>query len=179
MKQLLLLITLILSLNVFFAQNTYHKAKIYYSSTKDLVLLANQGVAIDHVTHKKGVFIESDFSQNEINLAKGLGLNVEIVIPNVSEFYANQNNSQTKNQNKNASCNNQNQINYPVPTNYNSGSMGGFLTYSEMLQELDDMATLYPNLISVKQGISNFSTEEGRPIYLFLSGSFLFSCTNH
>lgn len=165
MKQLLLLITLILSLNVFFAQNTYHKAKIYYSSTKDLVLLANQGVAIDHVTHKKGVFIESDFSQNEINLAKGLGLNVEIVIPNVSEFYANQNNSQTKNQNKNASCNNQNQINYPVPTNYNSGSMGGFLTYSEMLQELDDMATLYPNLISVKQGISNFSTEEGRPIY--------------
>ena len=163
MKQTLITIFLTLIIGVSLAQQTYHKAKIYYNSTKDLVLLANQGITIDHVTHKKGVFIESDFSQNEINIAKGLGLTVEITIPNVSEFYATQNTN--KSQNKNASCSNQGQINYPVPTNYNSGSMGGFLTYSEMLQELDDMATLYPNLISVKQGISNFSTAEGRPIY--------------
>lgn len=157
----LITLSILFTLNSIFPQDNYHKAKIYYSSNKDLLLLANQGVAIDHVTHKKGVFIESDFSQNEINIAKGLGLNVEIVIENVSEFYSKQNNQ--KSLEKNASCNDA--ISYAVPNNYNSGSMGGFLTYSEMLQELDDMASLYPNLITIKQSISNFSTEEGRPIY--------------
>lgn len=144
-----------------FAQSNYHRARIFYSSTKDLILLANQGVAIDHVTHKKGVFIESDFSQKELNIAKGLGLSYKITIPNVSDYYKNQNT--IKSQNKNTSCNNQ--FNYPTPANYNNGSMGGFLTYTEMLQELDDMASLYPNLISIKQSISSFSTAEGRPIY--------------
>ncbi|MCT4583194.1 MAG: M14 family zinc carboxypeptidase [Flavobacteriales bacterium] len=160
MKYLLTILLLPL-ISYLYSQETYHKAKIYYNTPKDLVLLANQGVAIDHVIHKKGVFIESDFSQNEINLAKGLGLDVELVIENVSEFYSHQN--KLKNSEKNENCNNP--INYPVPSNYNNGSMGGFLTYSEMLQELDDMASLYPNLITVKQSISNFSTEENRPIY--------------
>lgn len=162
MKYFTTLFVLLITLFNAFAQGTYHKAKIYYTSNKDLMLLANQGVAIDHVTHKRGVFIESDFSQNEINIAKGLGLKVEIIIENVSDFYSQQN--QNKSLEKNASCST-NQTDYPVPANYNSGSMGGFLTYSEMLQELDDMVNLYPNLITVKQGISNFSTEEGRPIY--------------
>lgn len=161
MKYLFTTILITLLITSFWSQNTFHKAKIYYNSTKDLVLLANQGVAIDHVKHKKGVFIESDFSQNEINIAKGLGLETEIVIANVSDFYSQQN--QDKSLEKNTSCSNE--INYPVPANYNSGSMGGFLTFSEMLQELDDMASQYPNLITVKQGISNFSTVEGRPIY--------------
>ena len=43
--------------------------------------------------------------------------------------------------------------------------MGGYLTYSEMLSELDDMAQQYPNLITVKTPIHNFLTHENRPIY--------------
>ncbi len=164
MHKMKYLISIILSITLAGAvssQSVYHKAKVYYSSAKDLILLANQGVSIDHGMQKKGVFIESDFSQNELNIVKALGLDYKITIPNVSEYYQNQNN--VKSQNKNASCNSQ--FNYAVPTNYNNGSMGGFLTYSEMLQELDDMANLYPNLISVKQSISSFSTVEGRPVY--------------
>ena len=37
--------------------------------------------------------------------------------------------------------------------------------YQEMLDELDDMAAQYPNLITVKSPISTFLTWEGRPIY--------------
>jgi hypothetical protein len=54
---------------------------------------------------------------------------------------------------------------YQTPTNFELGSMGGFYTLDEMLQELDDMHTLYPNLITVKAPISNFQTVEGRSIY--------------
>ena len=163
MKQLIYLFVLLIFPSILLGQEIYHKAKLYYNNPKDLVLLANQGVAIDHVTHKQGVFIESDFSQNEINIAKSLGFTVEISIVDVSTFYAHQNTKKAAV--KNASCSDQSAVNYPVPTNYISGSMGGFLTYSEMLQELDNMATLYPHLITVKESISTFSTAGGRPIY--------------
>lgn len=163
MKLILSILILFFYYGTSFGQIEYHKAKIYYNSNKDLVLLANLGVAVDHGTHKKGVFFESDFSQNDLNIATALGLKYEIIIPNISDYYQNQNS--LKAVNKNASCKNYSRSTYETPVNYNNGSMGGYLTYSEMLQELDDMASLYPNIITIKQSISTFSTAEGRPIY--------------
>jgi|GEM_PF-216313 len=46
------------------------------------------------------------------------------------------------------------EVNWAVPNNFNLGSMGGCLTYSEVLAELDQMRALYPNLISVKTDAS-------------------------
>jgi hypothetical protein len=43
--------------------------------------------------------------------------------------------------------------------------MGGFYTYQEFLDELDSMASIYPNLISSRAQISSFQSIEGRPIY--------------
>ena len=52
-----------------------------------------------------------------------------------------------------------------TPNNFNQGSMGGDLTYDEMLAELDAMHAQYPNIVTEKTPISNFETYEGRPIY--------------
>ncbi|MFV9549561.1 immunoglobulin-like domain-containing protein [Algibacter sp. PT7-4] len=46
------------------------------------------------------------------------------------------------------------EVDWGVPVNFNLGSMGGCLTYSEVLAELDQMRALYPNLISVKANAS-------------------------
>ncbi len=164
MKYLYLLLFTAVSLVLTAQGQKYHRAKIYYNSPKDLLLLANQGVAIDHVKLKKGVFIESDFSDFELKIAKGLGLKYDIVIEDVQEYYKHQN-TQQKSGNKNQSCLGANQLNPAVPSHYNGGSMGGFLTYNEMLQELAEMQSLYPNLITVKAPISGFLTEENRPVY--------------
>jgi carboxypeptidase T len=51
------------------------------------------------------------------------------------------------------------------PTNYKAGTIGGYLTYTECLAELDKMKALYPNLITTKDTISNFLTFEKRPIH--------------
>lgn len=164
MKYLYVVLLTILSVTLIAQNQKYHRAKIYYNSPKDLLLLANQGVAIDHVKLKKGVFIESDFSDNELKIVKGLGLKYDIVIKDVQEYYKNQN-ATTKSGNKNQSCLGANQLSPAVPSHYNGGSMGGFLTYNEMLQELAEMQSLYPNLITVKAPISGFLTEENRPVY--------------
>lgn len=71
------------------------------------------------------------------------------------------------------------EVNWAVPSNFNLGSMGGCLTYSEVLAELDEMRALYPNLISVKTDASPgtlthgnsytnggvYDTWAGQPIY--------------
>ncbi|WP_298343552.1 M14 family zinc carboxypeptidase, partial [uncultured Algibacter sp.] len=53
------------------------------------------------------------------------------------------------------------EVNWAVPTNFNLGSMGGCLTYSEVLAELDQMRALYPNLISVKTDASPGTVTNG------------------
>ena len=54
---------------------------------------------------------------------------------------------------------------WPAPNNFNLGSMGGMLTYTEMLAELDAMQSQYPNLITAKASASTSLTSiEGRAI---------------
>lgn len=65
----------------------------------------------------------------------------------------------------------ENEISWNQPINWeiNTGSpnFGGCLTHDQVLQELDDMRTLYPNLISAKANASpsNQTTVEGRTVY--------------
>ncbi len=75
-----------------------------------------------------------------------------------------------KNLVQHSSCN---EIDWAVPTNFNlnpnnsPNSFGGCLTYSQVLQELDDMRTQYPHLISSKLDASpnGQTTLEGRQIF--------------
>lgn len=54
---------------------------------------------------------------------------------------------------------------YIVPQHFKLGSMGGFLTLQEVLNELDSMRILYPDLISVKAAAGNGNSIQGRPVY--------------
>jgi len=153
----------------------WHRARINFSSHEQIALLAAQGVPLDHGKKKPGQYIESDFSENEIAIARMLGCKVDILIEDVSQFYKDQNLKENQKPveyvEKNANCTGG--VIAPVydtPANWELGSMGGFYTYTEMLSELDQMASLYPNLITVKapiedNGGTDYATSEGRPIY--------------
>lgn len=141
----------------------YHRAKITYNSIENLKKLDKLGIAIDHGIHKQGYYIISDFSETEIQLAKSIGLNVEIEIEDVSNYYANQNKNPQTFSPENTSCSNS-ATDYITPSNYSNGSMGGYLTYPEMLQHLDNMHTLYPNLITARDNVGTFTTQEGRQL---------------
>jgi hypothetical protein len=153
----------------------WHRARINFSSNEQIALLAAQGVPLDHGKKKAGHFIESDFSENEIAIARMLGCQVDILIEDVSQFYKDQNLKENVKPvefiEKNASCTGGVVApQYDTPVNWELGSMGGFYTYSEMVAELDQMATAYPNLITVKapikdNGGTDYATIEGRPIY--------------
>lgn len=154
----LLVIQTIFSQNV---QEKHQRAKINYNQPDDLRTLELIGIPVDHGVHKKGVFIISDFSVSEIEKARNAGYKVDLLIEDSKEYFLQRNTikSVTK---KNPSCENQSSSDYQTPNNFTLGSMGGYLTYQEMLDQLDLMKSLYPQLISTKENISDFLTE-GEP----------------
>ena len=145
-------------------QAIYKKVKVV-GTHQQLQSLAEAGVCLDHGERKDGVFFVSDFNPVEFNAIVKSGLKIEVIAEDAALYYRQSNNNdahkvQAVNCNSNTSA-----PQYAIPANFNLGSMGGFLTYSELLAELDDMATQYPGLITIKQPIGSDTTFEGRPVY--------------
>jgi hypothetical protein len=168
MKQIVAILSLLL-FSMAFGQLKYSRAKIL-TNYEGLNLLSNLGIPVDHGFHKENTFLISDFSSDQIQVARDNGFNVEILIDDVQKYYVEQNLVKSSPIDKNIVCSTSggsgsSSFNPVTPSNFNLGSMGGYLTYQEFLNELDDMASQYPNLISTKSGISNFLTVENRPIY--------------
>ena len=161
MKLYLSLIAVLFS-GIAFSQQ-YSKVKIY-SDHDGLETLTQLGLAVDHGVHKKNIFVISDFSQEEIELLAPNGFDYEILIDNVKVFNAKRN--KTEHSAKNVTCA-QNNTNLPTPPvhHFENNGYAGFYKYQDMLDALDSMATLYPNLITVKAPISTFLTHFNNPIY--------------
>jgi len=163
MKLLLSILTLV-SVPLLYAQQ-YSKVKIYSDAT-GLQQLAQFGVPVDHGISKQNTFFISDFSSDEIKTIAENGFQYEILIKDVKRYYSEQN-TLGSNLNKNVLCSGAQEALPAVPVNFDTdaSSYAGFYRYQEMLDELDAMATQYPNLISVKAPISTFLTWESRPVY--------------
>jgi len=163
MKKSLLLV-LLFAIQLSFSQNVQEKhqrAKINYTHLDDLSQLDAMGIPVDHGIHKRGHFVISDFSVSEIETARNAGYRVDILIEDSKEYFLQQN-ELNRAPERNLSCSGSGIIDYQTPANFHLGSMGGYFTYQEMLNELDEMKALYPNLITTKSNISNFLTE-GQP----------------
>jgi carboxypeptidase T len=153
-------------------QATYSRAKIYLNNGS-IEQLEQLGVCADHGTHKEGSFFIGEFSNTELETIENAGFSFDVVIPDMKTFYhqryatdpgiSSEDDFQRGGDPCGANGGGSNTT-YPTPANWNLGSMGGFLTYSEIMSELDDMATLYPNIISPRAPISNFTTHDGNAI---------------
>ncbi|MCX8211694.1 MAG: M14 family zinc carboxypeptidase [Lewinella sp.] len=178
MRLTLLLFVLAFSFLSLTAQTEgFHRAKIYYSDAAQMLRLMEMGVDLDHGRDKNGYSYESDFSAAELSRIREVGLNYEIIIKDVDKFYVDQNNPASpryvgSEAAKNTDCGEATAGPEIIsPENYNGGSMGGFLTYSEMLAELDEMYTYCQanNIDIITQRAdntdpadpNNFKTEEG------------------
>jgi len=152
---------------------SYSRVKIDLTETH-ISEIAKLGLEADHGIYKKGRYLINDFSSYEIEILKLNDIKFEIQIDDVANFYEHQNDSSHHHHNhdehidtRSIDCDSPSLLirEYETPQNYVYGSMGGYLTYSEALIELDKMSTLYPDLISVKAPIGNIQTHEGRPIH--------------
>jgi carboxypeptidase T len=162
MKTILLLALLFIATTL--SAQKYSKVKIY-ADADGISHLFNEGVAVDHGHRKAGHYIVTDLSEYDIQKVEALHYQYEILIDDVKKFYVQQNIQPDVQKNTTCSGSTPNS-GVTVPDNFQvQSTYGGYYKYNEMLQELDEMATLYPHLISVKAPISTFLTWENRPIY--------------
>lgn len=180
-----LFLLILLYTQLIFSQNpeNWHRTKVY-ANNQQLLELGNNGIAIDHGKKKQDTWIISDFSDSDLQIMRNLGIQYEIILQNVDEFYKMQSgkaHQHTGAQNfgshgvrqrmSRGVCDQtgSSTIDYITPNNFSLGSLGGYFTYNEFIQNLDQMANLYPNLITIKQSIDSsgtpFQTHNGNPIY--------------
>ncbi len=163
MNKFLSFLICICSIAVFSQENrNYSKAKIHYNTAANYQKLIAAGIPMDHGLHKRGVFFISEFSAQELSTIKALGIEVTTLIKDSYTDFIQRNKQITPKNNATqpTSCTTTNTPikQYPTPTNFSLGSMGGFLTYQEVLDNLDAMHSAYPSLISARAPIGNFRT---------------------
>lgn len=146
-------------------QEMYSKVRINLIG-KDIRQLARLGLEVDHGHLHPGKFLENDYSLGELQQITDAGFEYEVIIEDVVAWYQDRNRQALEIRGEQNCGGSQGGVtDFPVPENFEYGSMGGFLTYQEMLGNLDAMRTQYPDLISEKAPIEGFETIEGRPIY--------------
>jgi carboxypeptidase T len=140
----------------------YHKVRIYHGET-GFLNLQKLGIPVDHGVQKKNYWFETDLSNDDIQKLQQENIPYEILIEDIAEFYEKRQHQTHQRNTRNSSC--ENLEIFQTPANFVLGSMGGFYTYQEFLDQLDTMFLKYPNLISQKDTIDSFLSHELRPIY--------------
>lgn len=146
------------------SKETYSRLKIYIDTPTTMEELGALGLAVDHGEFEPGQFFIGEFSQSEIKLIQGK-YHYEVLVKDLETYYANLLKEDLSAE-RVTSASSAFPCSFSTPANFNTGTMGGYLTYDEMLAELDEMRALYPDLITVKQVVSpTLTTWQGRPLY--------------
>ena len=137
----------------------YSQARIYITSKNDILALQKAGLGFDHIDYQ-GTYFETVLNNNEVDLLKKTAWPYDIVIDDLeAEYRRRPQFSQAQMSALEAEMKKQ----YGI-AGFNFGSMGGYYTFTEVVAELDEMRSLFPALISVKQSIGN--SIEGRTIWM-------------
>ena len=163
----------------------YKRVEVVLEDNSDLERIAALGIDLRcgaNMQHKNGKHVTTlELSAYEIAQLESDNLQTKILIEDLADFYEKRairelpkareelQKAKVAALYKNAEAGQDlgcSEDGFPVPQNFELGSMGGFTTYQEMLDELDQMRSLYPNLITARAPISsNNSTIQGRDVF--------------
>ena len=149
---------------------TYSKIQIYLDG-KSAHELGHLGIETDHGHHAHGKHLRNIYSSEEITAIKEAGFRYKVIIEDVNAYYnkyGTMNESELSVKGRSGNCGNESIddiYSYETPENYVYGSLGGYLSYTEALSELDRMRELYPQLITERAAIGDIVTHGGKEIY--------------
>lgn len=138
----------------------YSRVRIKCNNVSELV---SRGIEIIGGSFSKSGYFEGEIKNENILSLSSAGFQYEVLIDDITTFYNQRNENKTGSSNKNIVYNCGFPKDYNTPSHFKLGSMGGFLTFDQMIAELDSMRILFPDLISQKVQIG--TSIEGRPIY--------------
>ncbi len=158
-----------LNINLFaqtgeFENEAFYRVEIHLNSASihDLI---EMGVSIDHVhnNHKSNTII-AELAGAELALMKENSVYFEVLVEDVSQWYVSRMQKDLQSFDLNKAMKN-------APENFQLGSMGGHKTFEEVVEALDQMYELFPDLITEKFSIGE--SIEGREIWAVWIGTEL------
>ncbi len=141
----------------FTQQEKYARIRIY-PEENTTQLLSGMGIPFEG-KYRKDPFLTSEIPVNILTELDRVNIKYEVLIEDVTAYYIERNIPF-----RNLEINRDPSDEYPVPQGWEYGSMGGFYTLSQVLEELDSMFMLYPELITPRLQMDSNSIE-GRPVY--------------
>ena len=160
---------IVLSSHAFFSLQLAHgqkasvkfsQVRIYTTSQDDILSIVEAGLAFDHMDYHPGYF-DVILNSYEVNRLGKASLSYDILVDDLEAKYRSEPQlNKAEGENLLADMR---QI-YNVPQGFEFGSMGGYYTFDEVMSELDEMVSLFPNIITARQSIG--TTIEGRDIWM-------------
>lgn len=151
MKFKLLLIHFLLITSYTVAQTGPYSRVKFRATQAEMIRVLSHGIDVENFVIENG-FIIAELSQEEFTIIKNENLQFEVIHNNVSDYYAER------------ALTDQQKSNLVPPPGFEYGSLGSYLTYTEMVEMLDSIHRRYPHLISEKEIIGY--TLEGREMYV-------------
>ena len=160
MKKFLFVIAffILLSNGVISQGDVWSRVKIT-GDTETIGSLASLGIDLTEGTHKKGSFFITELSQRDIDKVVNAGHQVEVLIHDMTKYYVERNEGLSDNVDDYRSSGE-----WEIPEDFEFGSMTGHCTFDEVVDHLDNMATKYPDLITVRESIGQ--SIEGRELWM-------------
>ncbi len=141
MKKILIILSFV---SYMFCLDIYKEIKIYNNDLSDHSILHSLGIDVDHI-YKTDQYIQFVISQYDLDKLILENITYEVIHEDIEEFYKSR------------------LIQNYSSRDFNYGSMGGYYTFQEIEENIDELISLYPNIISEKISIG-FSLE-GRNIW--------------
>lgn len=156
---------MILSVMMLFAaaQAQFSRVKLF-ANHDDMVNLAARGLAIDHGVFKSGVYVICELSERELAIADAAGIRYEVLIPDMTKYYVERNKPFLSRLDEIKHAKYTLSRDWPVPEGFELGTVGGFLSIDQAMAHLDNMATLYPYLISPRYAL-DYPTHNDQELY--------------
>ena len=142
-KAFLGLITLLATVT---AQDIFQSVRVWNPTSEVVKIIADQGIPLDHTVGKPGIFLDLTVSEDETVALVSTGLDVEILIPDLTRYY--------------------HQMNRPAIERYFPlGSMQGNYTWDELNDRFDELQNQYSAIMTDRLIIGE--SMDGHDIWAF------------
>jgi len=154
-----IIIATILLISTLLPQEIYKKVKIFPSTNEGFAPILQYAFDLEESTTDKDGSIKIFLNSKEFSELQNSGLRYEVLIPDWQVHY---NNLPTLMPEEKLEFLQESKAKYGIE-GFGFGSMGGFYTFQEAINQLDSLHARYPNIITQKFQIG--VTENGRPIW--------------
>lgn len=136
----------------------YRTVKIHLRDATDIATLLQHGIDLDHYTGSLEEGIDVVINQDAVEKLRAVGIPHTVLIADMDAYYRRRPASTESEMAMSRRILQENGV-----RDFRYGSMGGYLTYAEVVVQLDSMRLLFPNIITPKESLG--VTEQGRVIW--------------